>query len=255
MEVTVAKVRDFVRKRTVGEHIWRVGVKISSDMAKVTLYTPDKPESFTLERAKGKLSIADTLGKQLEATFGRKFEVAVVQVPTAVARFIRISPRKCRHVVDAIRYKHVDDALAILQFVPNAAARVVAKLVKSAVANAENNHRMDRESLEIIHVHVDEGPTLKRISARAMGRVYRIAKRTSHITIGLGETESEPKIGRHAKGVARVVGKSTKRGAKSEAPKKERARKKSEATAKVEEKPMVTTEQSESPQETGGGEQ
>jgi len=253
MEVTVAKVRDFVRRRTLGEHIWRVGVRLSADAAKVTLYTPDKPESFTVERGKGKPSIADTLGKQLEAAFGRKFDVAVMQAPTAVARFVRISPRKCRHVVDAIRYKHVDDALAILQFVPNSAARVVAKLIKSAIANAENNHRMDRESLEIIHVHVDEGPTLKRISARAMGRAYRIAKRTSHITIGLGESESEPKIGRRAKGVARVVGKPTKRGAKAEAPKKERSKKKPEAA--VEEKPIVTTEQVESPKETGGGEQ
>ncbi len=251
MEATVARIRDFVRRRTEGEHIWRVGVKLSADTAKVTLYTPDKPESFTVERSKGKPAVAETLGKQLEATFGRKFEVAVMQAPMAVARFIRISPRKCRHVVDAIRYKHVDDALAILQFVPNAAARVVTKLVKSAIANAENNHRMDRESLEIIHVHVDEGPTLKRISARAMGRVYRIAKRTSHITIGLGETEAEPKIGRKAKGVARVVGKPTKRSSKAGTVKGESAKAKSQTKKKVDEEPA--NKKDESPQETGGG--
>lgn len=105
----------------------------------------------------------------------------------AVAKFIRITPRKCRRVVDLVRGKYVDEALAILQFLPQRAAKQVAKVVKSAAANAENNAGLDREDLKISTAMVDEGPTWKRIKPRAMGRAYRILKRTSHITIVVAE--------------------------------------------------------------------
>lgn len=105
----------------------------------------------------------------------------------AIARYVRISPRKVRQVVDLIRGKKVSDALAILQFTPNGATEPVTKVLQSAVANAEHNYEMDGDSLFVAEVFVDQGPTLKRIKPRAMGRADQIRKRTSHITVVVGE--------------------------------------------------------------------
>ena len=224
MEATVAKVRDFSRRQLSGDRVWRVGVSLTQDSARVTVHTPDKPERFTASRDKGREPIADRLQAELKRHFKREFTVDVVQAPTAVASYIRISPRKVRFVVDAIRGKSVRDALAILQFVPNSAAKTVSKLIKSAVANAENNHRMDGDTLEVMHIHVDEGPTLKRISQRAQGRAYHIMKRTSHITVGLAESAKLTTVERRSKGVARTVTKSTRRSsAKAEGTSSKRA--------------------------------
>jgi large subunit ribosomal protein L22 len=101
----------------------------------------------------------------------------------AIARFQRVSPRKARLVVDLIRGKSVDEALTILKFSPRAAAEIVEKTLNSAVANAEHNLHMKAEDLVVGSTFVDEGPTLKRIQPRAMGRAFRINKRTSHITV------------------------------------------------------------------------
>ncbi len=101
----------------------------------------------------------------------------------AVARFIRISPRKARQVVDLIRGKEVGQALGILKNSPKKAARIIEKVVNSAIANAENNYEMFAGDLYINKAYADEGPTMKRIKPRAMGRADRINKRTSHITI------------------------------------------------------------------------
>ena len=107
----------------------------------------------------------------------------------AVARYIRVSPRKVRLVVDTIRGKSVAEALATLNYTPKAAARRVRKILKSAVANAENNHKVDQvEEMRVARVYVDGGPTLKRFRPRAMGRAARILKRTSHITIVLSDS-------------------------------------------------------------------
>jgi large subunit ribosomal protein L22 len=105
----------------------------------------------------------------------------------AVARYIRIAPRKVRLVVDLIRGKQVGEALAILKHTPKAASPVVEKLLKSAIANAEHNYEMDPNKLVVGKVFVDQGPTLKRFRPRAMGRASRIHKRTSHITVVLNE--------------------------------------------------------------------
>lgn len=107
----------------------------------------------------------------------------------AVARYVRIAPRKVRIVLDLIRGKDVDEALNILRFTPKAASKILEKLVKSAAANAENNHNMKRDNLYIAKAFADQGPTLKRFRARAMGRAARIRKRTSHITVILKEKE------------------------------------------------------------------
>jgi large subunit ribosomal protein L22 len=210
MEATVAKVRDYVRRQLSGERVWRVGVVLTLDSARVTIHTPEKPDKFTAERDKKREPLIDGLQRGLNGHFAREFKVEVVQAPTAVARYIRISGRKVRFVADEVRGKSVQDALAILQFVPNSAAKTLSKLIKSAVANAENNHRMDGETLELMHVHVDDGPSMKRVSQRAQGRAYRIVKRTSHITIGLAESGKVVKTER-GKGVARTVSKTTRR--------------------------------------------
>ena len=105
----------------------------------------------------------------------------------AVAKYVRVSPRKVRKVIDLVRGKNVDAALSILRFSPQAAAKMVSKVLSSAVANAESNFRLNREDLIVGEAHVNQGPTLKRFRHRAMGRASRIRKRTSHITIVVQE--------------------------------------------------------------------
>jgi large subunit ribosomal protein L22 len=105
----------------------------------------------------------------------------------AVAKYIRIAPRKVRLVVDLIRGKRITEALAILKFTPRGASPVVEKVLQSAIANAENNHNMDKDKLFVKEIFVDAGPTLKRFHPRAQGRAYSIMKRTSHITVVVAE--------------------------------------------------------------------
>jgi large subunit ribosomal protein L22 len=101
----------------------------------------------------------------------------------AQARYVRMTPMKCRRVIDLVRGLPVQDALDILRFDVHAASEPIYKVVASAVANAENNKDLDRRDLVISQAYVDEGPTLKRFRPRAQGRAYRIRKRTSHITV------------------------------------------------------------------------
>ncbi|MBS4175706.1 50S ribosomal protein L22 [Bacillus sp. FJAT-49736] len=105
----------------------------------------------------------------------------------AVARTVRIAPRKARLVVDLIRGKQAGEAIAILNFTPKAASPIVEKVLKSAIANAEHNYDLDVNSLVVTEAYVNEGPTLKRFRPRAMGRASQINKRTSHITIVVSE--------------------------------------------------------------------
>lgn len=107
--------------------------------------------------------------------------------PHAIARYIRISSRKVKVVIDLIRGKSVNEAMGILMYTPKAAAEPVMKLLKSAVANAENNMNLAAEDLYVAEVFANQGPTLKRFRPRAQGRASRIRKRTSHITIILDQ--------------------------------------------------------------------
>ena len=107
----------------------------------------------------------------------------------AVARYVRVAPRKARLVVDLIRGKSVPEARAILKFTPRAAAEVVEKALNSAVSNAEHNLRVKGEDLYVSETFVDEGPTIKRIRPRAQGRAFRISKRTSHVTVVVSQRE------------------------------------------------------------------
>ena len=108
---------------------------------------------------------------------------------TAKVTHVRIAPRKVQIVLDLIRNKPCDEAMAILKYTPKAACEPLAKLLDSAVANAENNNNMDVTRLYVAKCFVCQGPTLKRIRPRAQGRAYRINKKTSHISIVLKEAE------------------------------------------------------------------
>ncbi len=105
----------------------------------------------------------------------------------AVAKYIRISPRKVRQVIDLIRGKDVKEALAILKFTPKRASAPITKVVSSAAANAEHNYEMSKDELYVAACYVDQGPTLKRWQPRAMGRADVLRHRTSHITVILKE--------------------------------------------------------------------
>jgi large subunit ribosomal protein L22 len=142
----------------------------------------------------------------------------------AVARFVRVPPRKARLVLDRIRGKAVGEALVTLEYTPRAAARLIAKVLRSAIANAEANHGLVGDDLYVSAAYVDEGPTLKRWRARARGRVARIRKRTCHITVRLApaeqagveksEEQPKPRRGRRAPAAAEAPSTRAKRAAK-----------------------------------------
>ncbi len=107
--------------------------------------------------------------------------------PSATLSYARMSSRKAGFVLDAVRGKNVNEAIGILTYSPRYASSVILKLVKSAIANAENNNGMDADNLYIEECFANQAPTMKRMRPRAQGRAYRILKRTSHITVILNE--------------------------------------------------------------------
>ena len=129
-------------------------------------------------------------------------------VARATARFVRVTPMKARRVVDLIRYLPTDEALALLRFAPQSASEPVAKVVASAVANAEHNLQLDPAALVVSAAYVDEGPTLKRIRPRAQGRAFRINKRTSHITVEVSEVATSDELAQKSRKARRDTGQS-----------------------------------------------
>jgi large subunit ribosomal protein L22 len=130
-------------------------------------------------------------------------------ITSARARFVRVSARKARLVLDQIRGKSVGDALATLEYTPRAAARLVEKVLRSAVANAEHNHQVrNLDDLRVVQAIADGGPSMKRVQPRAMGRAFFIRHRTSHLTIGVsdepGRTSLRPPAGRPGRAAAPV---------------------------------------------------
>ena len=111
--------------------------------------------------------------------------------PTACAKYIRISPTKVRVVIDTVRGKMVNEALAMLKATPKAASSIVYKVIASATANAEHNNNLSREDLYVAEIFADGGPILKRVNPVSKGRAYRINKRTSHITVILDTKEAK----------------------------------------------------------------
>ena len=118
------------------------------------------------------------------------------QEAIARGRFLRLSPTKARQVVDLIRGTHVDDARRVLRYTPRAASVPVAKILESAIANAEHNHGYPADELIVTRAWVDEGPTLKRYRPRALGRATRIRKRTCHISLVVGRHETPEPVAR-----------------------------------------------------------
>ena len=112
----------------------------------------------------------------------------------AIAKTVRIAPRKVRLILDLVRGKEVGEAISILKLTNKRSSPVVEKLVKSAVANAEHNYDMDIDNLYISEIFADEGPTMKRFRPRAQGRATKINKRTSHITVVVKEYANEAEV-------------------------------------------------------------
>lgn len=117
--------------------------------------------------------------------------MAEVKQAKAIAKYVRIAPRKVRIVMNLIRGKDIADAFAILKFTPKRGATLIEKVLKSAVANAENNFDMDADKLFVSTCFVDQGPTIKRYHPRSRGQAFSILKHTSHITVVVSEKESD----------------------------------------------------------------
>jgi large subunit ribosomal protein L22 len=128
---------------------------------------------------------------------------AAVRTAFARASQVNVTPMKARRVIDLIRNKPASDALSVLKFAPQAASEPVAKVLASAIANAENNFHLDPETLVVSRAFVDEGPTLKRFQPRAQGRAFRIRKRTSHITIEVESVERAVRVAPNARNAAK----------------------------------------------------
>ena len=146
----------------------------------------EAPKPKRAPRRKAEEPVAEEAPKPARA---QREPVGAPPVVRAQAKYVRTSARKARLVCDNIRGKSVDEARAILAFTPRAVAKDWAKLLNSAVANAEHNHELLGDDLKIAAAYADEGPTLKRFQPRAMGRATRIRKRTAHLTITLTPKE------------------------------------------------------------------
>jgi large subunit ribosomal protein L22 len=115
----------------------------------------------------------------------------------ATAKFVRVQPRKVRQVAREVRGKSAVRAADTLRFHPSKGARMLSQVIRSAVANAQENHQADPDSLRITEIQINAGPVIKRIRARAMGRANRILKKMSHITVVVEEAEARPKVKPH----------------------------------------------------------
>jgi large subunit ribosomal protein L22 len=160
----------------------------------VSIYT-SRPTAVRIESDEITSAITEQIGDK------KKVNVSVVPEARAIAKFVRMSPRKARLVGDAIKGKRVSEAMALLQFIPNHASEPILKVIKSAAANAQDGWGAVPEELKVANIIADGGPTIKRIRARAQGRAYRILKRTSHLTVVLTEAPAPPQRRRPAQAV------------------------------------------------------
>jgi large subunit ribosomal protein L22 len=158
---------------------------------------------------------------------------APTEFPSAVAkaRFVRVSPTKARRVIDLVRGKSVSEALDILRWAPQAASLPVAKVIASAVANAQNNNGLDPATLVVASVYADDGPTAKRIRPRAQGRAFRIRRRTSHITVVVESRPTKDARGSQSASTARARRAQASKAAATKAPAKKAPAKKATAAA------------------------
>src|ERR1700731_1712794 len=148
--------------------------------------------------------------------------MTTTEFPSAVAkaRFVRVSPRKARRVIDLARGRSVEAALDILRWAPQAASEPVAKVIASAAANAQNNNGLDPSTLVVATVYADDGPTAKRIRPRAQGRAFRIRRRTSHITVVVESRPSKDARGSQSASATRARRAQASKAAAGKAPAK-----------------------------------
>ncbi|MBV9851915.1 MAG: 50S ribosomal protein L22 [Armatimonadetes bacterium] len=165
---------------------------------KVRLHT-SRPNAIRMENQAITQALQDRIGVE------RALSVEVVPEARAVAKFLRTSPRKCRLVIDAIKGKRVSEALAMLRFIPNHAAEHIRKVLASAAANAQDGWGAGVDELKVVNILADGGPSLKRVRARAQGRAYRILKRTTHLTVILGDMPAPAPRPRRAASVPKAV--------------------------------------------------
>jgi large subunit ribosomal protein L22 len=151
---------------------------------RVALHT-SKPNSVRMHTEELTSALKEEIGGD------RSVKIEVVAEARAVAKFIRMSPRKARLVIDAIKGQRVSEAIAILRYLPNQAAEHSVKVLASAAANAMDGWGQGVEELKIVNILADGGPSLKRVRARAQGRAYRILKRTCHLTVILTDAPAE----------------------------------------------------------------
>ena len=176
--------RRIVRRTTDKAPFGRITVEGSGGVAVVKVHTV-KPDTFNQRRG-------TDLVPELEKTLDRAVTIEAVSEAQARLSNVRVSPNKARRVMDEVRGKYVDEALAILQFMPNKAARYVRKLVKSAAANAFEGFGADPKELKVAYLVAETGPTMKRVKPRAQGRAYRILKRTSHMAVAVQAADPRP---------------------------------------------------------------
>lgn len=153
---------------------------------KKTVKTEKVEKAEKVEKKETKKDSAATKTKKVAE---KKIETSEVKEAKAILKYERISSRKIKIVADLMRGKDIDEALAIVKFAPKSGAAILEKVLKSAIANAENNHGMEHSKLYVAEVYANQGPTLKRIRPAAKGSAVRIRKRTSHITVVLREHE------------------------------------------------------------------
>ena len=180
---------DEKEKKTIAKTETKKDVKATEKKAQTT---KKETAAKKTETAKSSVKTAKTVEKKtVETKKAVKVEKENKEelVAKATVKYERISSRKVAIVANLIRGKNVDEAMAILQFTPKAGAEVLIKLLKSAIANAENNNQMNHSKLYIAEIYSNQGPTLKRIRPAAKGSAVRIRKRTSHITIVLRESK------------------------------------------------------------------
>jgi large subunit ribosomal protein L22 len=183
--------RKIVRRGTEKAPFKRLTVQAAGQVAVVNVHTV-KPDTFNTRRG------AD-LVPDLERALNKAVTIEVRPEAQAIHKYVRVPPNKARRVMNEIRGKYVDEALAILRFTPNRAARYLEKLIRSAAANAFEGWGGEPNELKISLLVADPGPTMKRIQPRAMGRAYRILKRSSHLTAAVTAAEPRPLKGAAAR--------------------------------------------------------
>jgi large subunit ribosomal protein L22 len=189
-KATTAKKETAEKKTTAKKTTTTAKKTVAKKATETKATTKAATEKKTTTKAAAKTETAKAEVKTAKAPVKKaNKEVKAVDSAKATVKYARISARKVKIVADLIRGKDVDEALAILQFTPKAGTEVLYKLLKSAIANAENNYNMTHSKLYIAEIYSNQGPTLKRIRAAAKGSAVRIRKRTSNTTIVLKERD------------------------------------------------------------------